>query len=135
MSRSCRQTFSLLMTLALGIVCLLPPNLPAQDHIVTPADLHQAIKVATRDRQQNLTRVENFFSEAPVKRALKAAKIDDVQVKKAIPALSDEELARLASSTAGVQQDFAAGSLTNEQLTYIVIALATAVIVILIVEH
>jgi hypothetical protein len=47
--------------------------------------------------------------------------------------MSPEELARLAEKTNQIQNDFAAGSLTNQQLTYIVIALGTAVLVLLIV--
>jgi len=47
--------------------------------------------------------------------------------------LSDEELARLAARTEKVRKDFAAGALTNQQITYIIIALATALIVVIIV--
>ena len=53
---------------------------------------------------------------------------------KAIATLSPDELARLSARTTEIQNDFAAGALTNEQLTYIVIALATAVIVLIIVK-
>jgi len=41
-------------------------------------------------------------------------------------------LARLASQTDKVQRDIAAGALTNTQITYIIIALATALLVTLI---
>jgi len=47
--------------------------------------------------------------------------------------LPDEELARLAARTEKVRKDFAAGALTNQQITYIIIALATALIVVIIV--
>jgi hypothetical protein len=50
-----------------------------------------------------------------------------------VATLSPEELARLATKTNQIQTDFAAGALTNQQLTYIVIALGTAVLVLLIV--
>ncbi len=56
------------------------------------------------------------------------------QVQQAIPTLSDQELAQLARQTDRIQNDFAAGALSNEQLTYIIIALATAVVVILILK-
>ena len=42
-----------------------------------------------------------------------------------------QELAKLAQQTRHVQNDFAAGVLTNQQITYILIALATAVIVLI----
>jgi hypothetical protein len=45
--------------------------------------------------------------------------------------LDDGELARLADRTRSIDNDLKAGALSNEHLTYIVIALATAVIVIL----
>lgn len=69
-----------------------------------------------------------------MQRALKNGKVDYAKVEKAVPALSDQEVAQLAARTNKIQSDFAAGALTNEQLTYIVIALATAVVVILIVK-
>ena len=55
------------------------------------------------------------------------------KIEKAFPQLSDEELARLALQTDKIQNDLAAGALTNQQLTYMTIALATAVIILIIV--
>ena len=46
----------------------------------------------------------------------------------------DEELARLAARTDKVQRDMAAGALTNQQITYILIALGTAVLVLILVK-
>ena len=63
-----------------------------------------------------------------------AAGTSSTQVKTAVSQLNDDELARLQSRTEKVQRDLAAGSLTNQELTYIIIALATAVIVILILK-
>jgi hypothetical protein len=57
---------------------------------------------------------------------------DSIQIQKGIAALDANELANLAAKVQKAENDFAAGSLTNEQLTYIVIALATAVVVIII---
>ena len=48
--------------------------------------------------------------------------------------LSDEELARLAARTDKVQRDMAAGALNNQQITYILIALGTAVLVLILVK-
>ena len=64
---------------------------------------------------------------------LKAGKVDYKKVDQAIATLSPEELARLATRTNQIQKDFAAGALTNQELTYIVIALATAVLILVIV--
>ncbi|HLW79275.1 MAG TPA: hypothetical protein VKU44_06715 [Terriglobia bacterium] len=126
-------------TLTLGMLLLLSPvlrtpALRAQDHIVSPADLHQAVRNAAQARKQNIEKVDQFFAQPRVEAALKNAKIDPAQVTKAVPYLADDDLARLASRTDKVQRDIAAGSLTNEQLTYIIIALVTAVIIIIIFE-
>jgi len=51
---------------------------------------------------------------------------------KCVSTLSADELANLAARTRKIQNDFAAGALNNEQLTYIVIAIGTALLVILI---
>ena len=47
--------------------------------------------------------------------------------------MSDEDLARLAAQSEKLQKDVAAGALTNQQITYILIALGTAVIILVIV--
>lgn len=125
--------------LALGMLLVLSPalgtsTLQAQDHVVSPADLHQALRNAAQTRRRNLDKVDRFFAQPRVEAALRNAKIDPAQVTEAVPHLADDELARLASRTDKVQRDLAAGSLTNEQLTYIVIALVTAVIIIVIFE-
>jgi len=107
------------------------PLLAARDHIVPTAELQQATASAARSRQQNIDKVEKFFSSERAEKALKSAHLDAVQVKKAVPTLTNQELARLASRADKAQKDFAAGALTNQQITYILIALATAVIVLI----
>ena len=107
----------------------------AEDHVVALSELHHDAAAVTQTREANLAKAEQFFKSEPVKKALHAAKLDGDQVLQAVPLLSDEELARLASHTDAVQRDFAAGALDNEHLTYIVIALAAAVIVILLVAR
>lgn len=115
---------------AAGLLFTVPVLPAAQDHVVSPGELHQAAVEQARIRQQNVAQVQSFLSSPPVKKALKTAHVDTVQVRKAIPTLSDQELARLAARSAKAQKDFAAGALTNEQLTYIAIALAAAVLVL-----
>jgi uncharacterized protein DUF6627 len=123
------------LAFVLALTLLLPLALPAQDsHVVSPTELHQAVQSAAQTRQQNLTKVEEFFSRDAAQKALKTARIDPSKVQKAAASLNDDELARLASRTDKVQKDISAGVLTNLQITYIIIALATALIVILIFE-
>ncbi|MGH9451268.1 MAG: hypothetical protein ACRD11_12140 [Terriglobia bacterium] len=119
--------------LLLAILFAAPP-LPAADHVVSSSAIRQALVRSAATRQNQIAQVEKFFSSPPAEKALQKGRIDLQQVQNAIPSLSNQELAQLAARTQRIQNDFAAGSLSNERLTYIVIALATAVIVILIFE-
>jgi hypothetical protein len=130
-STSRTLTASLVCTLTLALQI---PLLAAQNHVVSPAELQQATASVARTRQQNIAKVEKFFSSERAGKALKSAHLDPSQIKKAVPSLSDQELARLASRADKAQKDFAAGALTNQQITYILIALATAVIVLILVH-
>lgn len=124
------------LTLVAAIyVLLIPQFTAAQSAIVSPSELRRALVAGAETRQKNLDDVQSFFSSKPARAALKAGKVDYQRVEKAVATLSPEEVARLAAKTNGIQQDFAGGALTNQELTYVVIALATAVIVLLIVEH
>ncbi len=116
---------------ALGFLLQAPSLAAAQSHIVSPSDLQQATLSVARKRQQNITQVEKFFSSTRAEKALKSAHLDPVQIKRAVPSLSNQELARLASRADKAQKNFAAGALTNLQITYILIALGTAVIVLI----
>jgi len=124
-----------LLAFALIPALLIPQFVTAQAPSVSPSELRQAITAAAQIRQKNLDAVRSFFTSDAARAAFKVGKLDYQRVDKAISTLSPEELARLSDRTNQIQRDFAAGALTNEQLTYIVIALATAVVVILIVEH
>ena len=105
----------------------------ADDHLVTSADLHQMLLNSANSRQDDIGRIQKFLSSDSTHKALGRNNHLLVKVEKALPYLSDEELKRLAVQTQKFDQDVAAGSLTNQQLTYIIIALATAVIILIIV--
>lgn len=115
----------------LGFLLLAPSLVAAENHVVSRADLQQATLSVARTRQQNITQVEKFFSSKRAEKALKSAHLDPVQIKNAVPSLSNQELARLASRAEKAQKNFAAGALTNTQITYILIALGTAVVVLI----
>lgn len=108
-----------------------PSLMAAQNHVVSPAELQQTTVSAARTRQQNISKVEKFFSSKRAEKALKSAHLSPVQIKRAVPSLSNQELARLASRADKAQKNFAAGALTNLQITYILIALGTAVVVLI----
>ncbi len=127
-----RRTASFCLSFAfLTRVCAVA-QVAAQDHVVSLKDLHQAVASEQTARRSHLAQVRAFFSSEAAQKALKKAHIDPAVVEKAVPQLSDEELARLASRTNTVERDFRAGALTNQQLTYIIIAISTALIVTLI---
>jgi biopolymer transport protein ExbB/TolQ len=107
--------------------------LRAEDHLVCRSDLQQAVLAASSNRQNNIAKVQKFLAAEPVQKALASTGLKSSKIEKAIPQLSDEELARLARQTDKIQNDLAAGALTNEQLTYVIIALATAVLILIIV--
>ncbi len=111
-----------------------PQGVLADEHVVSPSDLQKQTINAARAREQNIQSVREFFGSERAHKALQSAKIDSNKVQNAIAQLSDAELARLAAKTNAAQKDFAAGSLSNQDLTYIIIALATAVVVIILIK-
>jgi len=128
-----RRPLYIFMTLMLVAVLPLPQDVFAQEHVVSSKDLHRDLVAAAQARQGNQAKVQKFFSSEQATKALKSANLPYQKVQKAVSQLSDAELARLAATTEKVQNDFAAGALTNLQITYIIIALATAVIILVII--
>jgi hypothetical protein len=126
-----RQLLIVLFTL--GVLPLVSQTTSSGDHIIPAPDLHQAVRTAARARQDNLAKLDRFFSSDPAKKALETVKLNSAKVSQALTLLSDEELARLTAQSENIQNDVAAGSLSNQQITYILIALATAVIILVIV--
>ncbi len=133
MNQTSKKTIAGLMAALFTLA--IPPLWSAQaDHVVSSSEIQQEVNQAAKVRQQNLQTVQKFLASPEAQKALKKGKVDYTKVEKAIPTLNDQELAQLAVRARKVQNDFAAGALNNEQITYIIIALATAVVVILIVK-
>jgi len=128
-----RSSVCVLLVSMLVAAFVLPQDMLAQQHVVSSADLRRDAAAAAQVRETNQAKVLKFFSSDPAKKALKSASLPYERVEKAVSQLSDEELARLAARTDKVQNDFAAGALNNQQVTYIIIALATAVIILILV--
>ena len=106
----------------------------AQEHVVTSSDLRKDVSHAAQTRRTQEAKIEAFLSTPQAKRALASANIDYKTVEKGVSLLSDREVAELSARAEKARKDFAAGSLTNEQITYILIALATAVIILVILK-
>ena len=133
MSLKLRKRLAIL--LAIAFTSLAAPAQPflADDHAVSAADLHQVLVDSAKTRQTNVETVQKFFASPIVKKALNKQIVTASKVEKAVPLLNDEELSRLASQCRQVESDISAGSLSNQEITYILIALATAVIILVIV--
>src|SRR5262245_56328978 len=108
-----------------------PTLLMAQGQAVTSSELRNAIRKASDQKQKDLEQVRSFFSGPQVRDALSKGGIRYDQVQKAVSSLDADAIAKLATQTAKLQTDFAAGALSNQELTYIVIAIGAALIVII----
>ena len=128
----------LLQVVRLSLVCclsaaLLVPQLVQAQSIVKPSELKNAIGKASSAREKNLAQVRSFFASKQVRAVLSKTTMKPERVASAAATLSPEELAKLADRTQKIQADFAAGSLSNQELTYVVVALAAAVLVLIVV--
>jgi hypothetical protein len=115
----------------LGAILVVQPSLLAQTHVVSPDELQKEAVATTRARQSNAQTVTQFLSSPAAKKALRSAHLDPTRVKTAVSALSDEELAQLASRAEKAQADFAAGTLSNRDLLFIILGIAALILVII----
>ena len=107
-----------------------PLNLSAQTHVVSPADLQREAVASSRARQHNLETINNFLSSPTAEKVLGTAGVDPAQLRMAVSALSDEELARLAARSEKAQADFAAGRMSDRDLLFILIGIAALILII-----
>ncbi|MBZ5497499.1 MAG: hypothetical protein LAP85_13945 [Acidobacteriia bacterium] len=135
MTSSPMKLVKILLAPILAAALVVPASLRASEHVVSKADIQKSILAHAQERQGNLSRVRRFFTSDQAARALENFPGVRRQIERAVSHLDDQELARLAARVDKAQRDFAAGALTNQQLTYIIIALATAVIVLIIVKR
>lgn len=110
---------------------------PAQNnqdnHIVSSTQLQQQVQDSAAVRQKNIDTLNQFLTTSVAQQAMKTAKADPVQVKTAIPTLSDAELANLSARAQHAQQEFAAGHLSTG--AWLIIAIAIIVIIIVVAVH
>jgi hypothetical protein len=116
--------------LVLAILLLVTQAAVGSPRIVNGSDLQSAILANSQAREANLAAVKDFLSSQVGQRALAIAGTEYQKVERAAALLSDEELARLAAQSQQVQQDFAAGQLTQTHITYIIIAAVAIVLII-----
>jgi hypothetical protein len=118
------------IALVLAAVFALPQGLLAETHVISPSDLQKQLVETTRERQNNLNTVRGFLSTSTAEQAMKSASIDPKKVQNAVSSLSDDELAHLAQRSTKAQADFAAGTLSNRDLIWIILAIALLVLII-----
>lgn len=117
-----------------GLRAQAPARNNQQDsHIVSSAQLQQQVQDSAAVRQKNIDALNQFLSTPDAQQAMKTAKIDPVQVKTAVPTLSDAELANLSARAQHAQQEFAAGHLSNA--VWLIIIIAIVVIIVVAVVH
>jgi hypothetical protein len=123
----------MLLRLGMLLPLILLPMLHAQEHVVAPSDLTRELASSSQARQRNQAALERFFTSGAARTALRSVRLDPAKVTQAIPYLTDEELARLAARADALDSSFAGAgvSLTNTQVTYIIIGvIAIAIIAI-----
>lgn len=125
-----RQYSLIIAICVLTLMFVVTPVGVAQSHVVTPTDIHKELVNATRSRQKNLEKAESLFSSESTQKALKSVKADPEQVKAAISTLTDAELAQLASRADRLQNDFAAGRISERDLLIIILAVAALILII-----
>jgi hypothetical protein len=131
---------SLLLQAAVPAVMIVlmsyPADLLAQsapnEHIVSSKTLQQQVESSSAARQKNVETLSKFMSTPTAEKAMRDAKIDPVQVQKAIPTLSDSELANLSNRATDAEQKFSAGVLGTSMLTLIIVLIAIIIIVAII---
>jgi hypothetical protein len=114
----------------LAVVFMIPQDSLAQSHVVSPADLQNAVIATTQARQKNVETIRQFVSSPTAEKALKSAHIDAKQVKDAVSRLSDSELSQLAARANKAQADFAGGRLSDRDLIIILVAIAALILII-----
>ena len=125
-----RQFVRVATASTLAVVFMIPQDSLAQSHVVSPADLQNAVIATTQARQKNVETIHQLVSSPTAEKALKSAHIDAKQVKDAVSRLSDSELSQLAARASKAQADFAAGRLSDRDLIIILVAIAALILII-----
>jgi hypothetical protein len=130
MNFNLRNSIGVLVSGILMTSFAVPSSLRAQQHVVSPTDIHKELVNATQTRRQNRDKVKELFSSRTAQKALRKAGMDPAQVKTGISTLSDAELAQLASRADKTRDDFAAGTLSDRDLLIIIVGIAALILII-----
>ncbi|MCB1020699.1 MAG: hypothetical protein KDC27_12280 [Acidobacteria bacterium] len=123
----------LAVVLAGLMAAVAPVDLRAAEHVVPSDALTQRLEAGAAQRAADEAALRGLFGSEAARKTLAASGVNADEAVNGVAALSNEDLAKLADRARAYQADVAAGALTNQQITYILIALATAVIILVIV--
>ncbi|MGE5646921.1 MAG: PA2779 family protein [Acidobacteriota bacterium] len=129
-----RNLFSTLLLPVVAIMLMVPFDVLAQDHVATTNDLRNELRSAAQDRHDNVAKIQKFLQTETAVKTLQAAKVDPEKARAAVSLLSDQELARLASQVDRSQFAGAGLTITNQQLTYIILGVLIIVLVAVLVR-
>ncbi len=125
-----RWLFASTFIALLACVAVLPLKAQSTGHIVSNHALQQRMQANSATRQKNMATVKKFFSTPLAQRAMKMEHVSPSQVTKAIPTLSNSELANLSARANQAQQQFAAGVLSTSQMLLLIIVLLIVVLLV-----
>ena len=128
-SRHAVQTDTTACALLISAPTLRAQQASSDDHLVTPTQLQQHVQNTSAARHANIDSLTHFLSTPTAEKAMREAKVDPVQIKTAIPTLSDQELASLSQRATQAQHDFAAGSISNQTLLIIILVLVAVILI------
>ncbi len=116
-----------------ALLCLLGLTAQAQDgrHVVSSSELQRDASQMSQTRQSNEQAVRGLLASDAGQKALKSAGVAYQKVDKAVGQLSDEDLAKLAERSRQAQRDFAAGTLSDRDLLWIILIIVAVLIIAL----
>jgi hypothetical protein len=118
-----------------GLACLasLPAPVRAQQsqHVVSLDQLHQDAARPVQTRQADEAAIRQLLSSDAGQKALKTSGTNLQKADGAISQLSDAEVARLAQRSREAQSEFAAGTLSDRDLLWIILIIVAVLIVAL----
>jgi hypothetical protein len=116
-----------------ALACWIGGTVGAQEkqHVVSSAELQRDSAQSAETRRANEQAVRTLLSSDAGKRALGSARVEYQKVDKAVGQLSDEDLARLAQRSRQAQNDFAAGTLSDRDLLWIILIIVAVLIIAL----
>lgn len=130
MQLNMRQSIRVAIASVLAMFFLVPSDVMAQNHVVSPTELQKEAVAASQTRQHNIDTLQQLLSSPAAEKAIKSAQMDPRQVKSAVSSLDDQDLARLAARADKANADFAAGTLSDRDLILIIVAIAVIILII-----